>query len=109
MLLPLDEWNDGWSFDEWNDDWSSVGWHELTRELTLREAATLRPFINTVNVGASSRRPPLVDEAWHARCQAICKGVEGAELENLCYKFVEMNKEVTVLAIQVEAAGQETL
>ena len=39
---------------------------------------------------------PLVDEDWHAVCQAIYKGVEGAAWEKLCCKFVEMNKEVNV-------------
>ena len=39
--------------------------------------------------------PPLVED-WHARCQAICTGVEGAERENLCFKFGEKNEEVDV-------------
>ena len=67
-------------------------------ELTLRtgEAGTLHTFINTANVGAGRWRPPLVDEDWHAVCQAIYKGVEGAAWEKLCCKFVEMNTEVNV-------------
>ena len=41
----------------------------------------LRSFINITNVGDGGRVPPLVDEAWHAVCQAINKGDEGAEWE----------------------------
>ena len=38
--------------------------------------------------------PPLMDEDRHAICQVICRGVEGAELENLCYKDAEMHKTI---------------
>ena len=76
-------------------------------ELTLREGAgeegTLRSFITTANVGASRWWPPLVDEDWHATCQAIYNGVEGAEREKLYYKFVERRKSTS--AIQVGSAG----
>ena len=34
--------------------------------------------------------------AWRATCPAIKKGVEGADWENLHYRFVEVNKEVNV-------------
>ena len=37
-----------------------------------------------------------MDEEWHAVCQAICRGVEGAKWEKLYYKFVDMNKTVHV-------------
>ena len=49
-------------------------------ELTLRagEEGALRTFIDPTNVGDKRWRPPLVDEDWHAICQAIDKGVEGA-------------------------------
>ena len=60
------------------------------------EEGVLRTFIDTTNVGdsrrGSSRKPPLVDEDWHAICQTINKGVEGAEWENLKNKHVEMHK-----------------
>ena len=74
---------------------------EAVGELTLREGeegeeGTLRSFIDTADVEASRRGPPLVDEDWHALCEASYKGVEGAEWENLCCKFVEMNQEVDV-------------
>ena len=38
----------------------------------------------------------LVDEDWHAGCQAVDKGVKGAERETLYYKCVEMRMEVDV-------------
>ena len=68
-------------------------------ELTLRrgEECTQRAFINTdKKVEADRGEPPLVNEEWHAICQAINRGVEGAERENLWYKFIEMNQEVNV-------------
>ena len=37
-----------------------------------------------------------MDEDWHAGCQAISKGVEGAEWEKLYCKFVEMNQAVNL-------------
>ena len=49
-------------------------------EWTLRtgEECMQRSNINTANVKAS-RWGPLVDGDWHAVCQAIYKGVGGAE------------------------------
>ena len=64
---------------------------EGTDELTLREGEK-----RTVRSTPPTWEPPLVDEDWHAICQAIHKGVEGADWENLSYKFVEMEKEVNV-------------
>ena len=52
----------------------------------------LRTSINTTNVEDSRWRPQLVNEDWHAVCQAFDKGVEGAELEKLHDKFVEMTQ-----------------
>ena len=37
-----------------------------------------------------------MEEDWHAGCQAMYKGVQGAEWENLYHKVVAMNKEVNV-------------
>ena len=50
-------------------------------ELTLRrgEEGTQRSFTNTTNAGDNRWWPPLVDEDWHAICQAILKGIEGEE------------------------------
>ena len=63
-------------------------------ELTLREGeeGVQRSFIDTTNAGDSRWRPPLEDEDWDAVCQAIYKGVEGAERENLYHKFLKMGQ-----------------
>ena len=37
-------------------------------------------------------RPPLVDADWHAFCQAIYKGVEGEEWEELLCPNREMSR-----------------
>ena len=71
---------------------------ERVDELTLRqgEEGMLRSFTNTYKVEAGRRRPPLVDEDWHAACQATHKFVEGVEWENLYYKSVEMKQGIDV-------------
>ena len=55
-------------------------------ELKRREGeeALQRFFINTAKVEADIREPPLVDEDWHAGCQAIYKGVGRSEWQSLC-------------------------
>ena len=52
---------------------------ERVGDLTLRtgRAGMLRTFINTIRVEVGRWEPPVVDEDWHAVCQAICMGVEG--------------------------------
>ena len=63
-------------------------------ELTLRadEEGAVRTFIDTTNVGDKKRwGSPLVDEDWHAICQAIYGGVEVAEWETTCCKYVQLH------------------
>ena len=62
-------------------------------ELTLRggEEGTLRTFRHH-QCGV----PPLVDEDWHAVCQAMYSDVEGAEWEKLCCKCVEPGRAVHI-------------
>ena len=52
------------------------------------ESAT-RTFIDTTEVGSQRWKPPLVDQDWHAICQAIYIGVEGTEWERLYLTFVQ--------------------
>ena len=52
----------------------------------------LRTFIDTTDVGDSGWGPPPMDEDWHAICQAIFQGLEGAEWENMCYNFKELHQ-----------------
>ena len=62
-------------------------------ELTLRadEVGTQRAFINAGHIEFERWGPPLVDVDSHAFCQAIHKGIEGKELEELYFHFREMN------------------
>ena len=57
-------------------------------ELTLRaeEEGMLRTFIDATDVGDRRRGATLVDEDWHATCQAIFQGVEGSEWETMYHK-----------------------
>ena len=54
---------------------------EGAEELTLRreKESALRTSIDSTDVGDSKREPPLVNEDWHAMCQATFQGVEGPE------------------------------
>ena len=54
-------------------------------ELTLRadEVGTLKAFINIDHIEYDRWGPPLVDADQHAYCQAIYKGIEGEEWEEL--------------------------
>ena len=69
---------------------------EGAEELTLRaeEECMLRTFTDTRKVGDNRCGPPLVDEDWHAPCQAIFQGVEGSEWETRYYKCVELHQGV---------------
>ena len=46
---------------------------EEAKELTIRrgEEGGLRTFIDITTVGDNRKGPPLVNEDWHAVCQAI--------------------------------------
>ena len=63
-------------------------------ELTLRagEVGTQRAFINTDHIELERRGPPLVDADWHAFRQAIYKGIEGKELEQLYCHHRDMSR-----------------
>ena len=58
-------------------------------EVTLRaeEVDSRRTFVDTTHVEAERFGPPLVDVDWHAFCEAICQGIEGQELETMCYHY----------------------
>ena len=72
---------------------------EVADELTLRaeEEGALRTFTDTTDVGDSRWEPPLVDEDWHAICQATYKGVEEIGMgEHVLRKYVETHKAVNL-------------
>ena len=66
------------------------------KELTLRaeEEGVNRTFIDTTNAGNLRWGPPLVDEDWHAICQAIFQAVEGLEWEAVHQQYVAMHRAV---------------
>ena len=45
---------------------------------------------------------PLVDADWYAFCQALCKGIEGENWEEMCDSYKAMSK---ALGVQKKAAG----
>ena len=63
-------------------------------EVKLRadELETLRAFISTDHIKFERWGPPLTDADWHALCQAIYKGIEGQEWEELYCHYREMSK-----------------
>ena len=63
-------------------------------ELTLRADAvgTQGAFINTEHIEFERWGPPQVGADWHTFCQAICKGTEGKEGEELYYHYREMSQ-----------------
>ena len=67
---------------------------EGTNELTLRadEVGTHRAFISTEHIEFERWGPPLVDADRHVLCQAIYKGIEGEESEELYYHYREMSQ-----------------
>ena len=51
---------------------------------------------DTANVEESRWRLPLVDEDWHAVCQAIFNGIDGEEWERMHCKYIEIHKSVNI-------------
>ena len=74
---------------------SDVIVRENPDELTLR-AEEVKALINVDDIEPERWSPPLVDADWHAFCQALYKGIEGEDWEELyeCYK--EMSGSVGV-------------
>ena len=64
-------------------------------KLTLRahEEGVLRTFIDPSNVEDQRWEPPLFDADWHAFCQTIFQGVDGAEWEAMYYHFKDLHQE----------------
>ena len=65
---------------------------------TVSEKAAVRKGLTKKTDSALSSIPlgQLADEDWHAVCQAIHKGVEGAEWEKPYHEFVETKEAVNV-------------
>ena len=67
---------------------------EGSPEATLRteEVGSQKACINVDHIAEDRWRPPLVDADWHAFCQAIYKGIESSEWEELNDYYKEMRK-----------------
>ena len=79
-------------------------WRQVTR-CVGQEIALLPEYTKKINTRLALHRvrgPPLVDEEWHAICQAIFEGVEGAEWGTMCYKYQELHK-----AVQFEKSEEQ--
>ena len=67
---------------------------ERPEELTLRaeEVDSQISCISVDHIAEDRWGPPLVDADWHASCQAIYKGVESSEWEELYEHHQEMSR-----------------
>ena len=67
---------------------------EGPEELTLRaeEVGSQKSCINVDHTAEDRWGPPLVDADWHAFCQAIYKGFEGSEWEELIVRAPQRNE-----------------
>ena len=73
---------------------SDAAIREGAYELRLRadEVGTLRAFNNLEQIEFERWRPSLVDADWHAFCQAIYKGIERENWEELYCHYRDMSK-----------------
>ena len=58
---------------------------ESPDELTLRveEVGTLKAHVNVDHIEKARLGSPWVDYEWYAFCQALCKGIEGEDWEEM--------------------------
>ena len=67
---------------------------ESPGELTLRaeEVETSKALMNVDHIEQERWGPPLVDADWYAFCQALYKGIEGEDWEEMCESYEEMSR-----------------
>ena len=67
---------------------------EDPEELTLRteELGSKTACVNVDHFAQDRWRPPLVVAGWHAFCQAIYKGIEGGDWEELYEHYKEKGR-----------------
>ena len=75
---------------------SDVIVRESLDELTLRaeEVGTSKALINVDHIEQERWCPPLVDADWYAFCQALYKGIEGKDWEEIYESYREMSRAV---------------
>ena len=71
---------------------------ESPDELTLRpeEVGTSKASKDVNHIESERWSPPLVDADWYAFCQALYKGVEGEDWEEMFDSYKEMSKALGV-------------
>ena len=69
---------------------------ESPDELTLRaeEEGTSKALINVDHIEKERWSPPLVDAHWYAFCQALYKGIEGEDWEDMYEPYTEISRAV---------------
>ena len=69
---------------------------ESPDELTLRaeEVETSKALINVDHIEQERWGPPLADADWYAFCQALCKGIEGGDWEDMYESYKEKSRAV---------------
>ena len=77
---------------------SDVIVRESPDELTFRaeEVNTSKALINVNHIELERWGPPLVDTDWYAFCQALYKGIEGEDWEEMYDSNKEMSRAVGV-------------
>ena len=77
---------------------SDVIVRESPEELTLRaeEVNTSKALINVNHIEPERWVPSLVDADWYAFCQALYKGIEGEDWEEMYESYKEMSRAVGV-------------
>ena len=77
---------------------SDVIVRESPDELTLRaeEVKTSKALINVDHIEPERWGPLLVDADWYAFCQALYKGIEGEDWEEMYESYKEMSRAVGV-------------
>ena len=63
-------------------------------EVTLRaeEVGTSKGLVNVNHIEPERWSPLLVDADWYAFCQALYKGIEGEDWEDMYFPFKEMRR-----------------
>ena len=51
----------------------------------------LKAYVNVDHIEKERWGPPLVDYDWHASCDALYKGIEGEDWEEMYVSFKEMS------------------
>ena len=71
---------------------------ENSDELTLRaeKVGMSKALVNVNHIQQERWGPPLVDADWCAFCQALYKGIEGEDWEDMYYSYKEMSRAVEV-------------